>query len=262
MNFKMRKPSYSEIYMYKNIFWVAIALFLFVPLLNSIPLALVINETKDNMAYPENMSYVTGIIQAVLAFTSTYGGMGILAICVAYFGRNAKGVIRLSLLSTAIMYFLLYLMDPLINPYAMNDEEGRLITFIVDVAVNTAVIAVVYALVLWYSKRKGTFMNIPEYELNFGMLKHPYSKVFFIAGGVQFFVALVVEVITMAQLFMDKSTGLPETTADYVYWILQYVYLLLYAVIGFIVMVAIGLLASKLRESGKMKFSKNQGMKM
>ena len=247
----MRKPTFSEIYMYKNIFWLAFALFLFIPLVNAIPLALIVNETSGNIAYPQALSYAVNILQAAMSFIATYGMLGILAICVTYFGKNAKGVITLALLSPAVNSLLLYVMAPIIDPNAAYDAASRFLALVVDIFINTLIIFVIYLIILAYSKKKNTFMNISDYKLDSGMVKHPYSGAFLIACGVQFGVSVVVELITMVQMFLDKSIGPPETLSHYVYWLLQYAYIFIFAAVGYILMVLIGMLSSKLRNSGK-----------
>ena len=259
MKLTIRKPTHSEIYMYKNLFWVAVLLFVFIPLLSSIVIYPVSLAMQNNVAYKSVMPTVNAI-GAVLSFIGTYGGFGVLAVTVCYFGNNGIGIIRLALLSNLISYLSLWTVHILINPYA--DEGGSLITMAVEILINTAFVAILYFAVLVYAKRRRTFMDIPNYGFSVRIKKHPFTGAFLCVSIIYFVINIAIELATMISQFLDPSIGLPRNNAEILTLVSRYGYVLLYTVAGMAVMMLIGVLASALRKRGRVVFSKNQGLVM
>jgi preprotein translocase subunit Sss1 len=98
-------------------------------------------------------------------------------------------------------------------------------------------------------------MNIDPYTFSSAMKKHPYTKTFILTAAVYAVVDVIVEAIGMIVYFTDPKNyfSLPSTAWEIFELVLQYIYILLFAAIGFVIMVIIGLLAQRLKNSGKNK---------
>ena len=51
--------------------------------------------------------------------------------------------------------------------------------------------------------------------------------------------------------FLDPAIGTPINIGETMYWVLQYVEVILFAALGFVITVVIGLYAQKLKDSAK-----------
>lgn len=258
MDIKMRKPTFSEVYMYKNIYWLAFLLFIFIPLFQAFVISPVSVVMSGNIAY-KGVYPIVKVISSVLAYASTYGGFGVFAACVCFFGNNAKGVLRLAFLSNLVAYFSLWVVYIFVNPYA--DEGGSLITMAVDILVNTAVVFVIYFAVLVYSKKRNSFMNIPNYGLGDLVSKHPFTGVFVTASAVYFIFKLVIEGITTFIELTAPGAGAIRTAEIYAR-LISFGYMVLEAFAGLALMMLIGMLMSKLRKRGRLVYADNPGIKI
>ena len=84
-----RKPTYAEIYMYKNLFWLDIGILIFLPVLNNLFLQLIRLYTDGNIAYG-SLGAVMAAVQEAISLFSGYAGIGILCVCMLYFGKKRR----------------------------------------------------------------------------------------------------------------------------------------------------------------------------
>lgn len=243
----MRKPTYTEIYTYKNLFWLAVGVFGFVPFFNNFVLQLVRLSIQGDIAYG-SLSDVVGVFQEALSLVSVYLGLGALAVCLVYFGNNAKGVIYLAFGSHGITFFA-SLFTYFI--YGGDNIGPAVFMLLVDAIVNFGIYFIIYIVVLKLSAKKGTFMNVPKFAFSKSMIAHPFVRAFLISavifGGAQ----LLAVVYTMVGDFLDPSLGVPVNTADIMYWVLEYVTVIVNTVIGFAVMLFVASLTERYLKSGR-----------
>jgi hypothetical protein len=247
----MRRPTFAEVYMYKSLFWFAIAAFIFCPLLNNVVLQMVYWYVTTDVAYAFLVTPI-GVIQEAVSLFSMYAGLAVLGVSVLYFGTNAKAVTVAAFVSHAVV--MLSYMIAIYVGFGGITPEYIVEAFIVS-APDAAVMLFVYLVLLHYAKKKNTFMNIDTYTFSSAMKKHPYTKAFILTAVVYATVDIVVEAIGMIVYFVDPKNyfSLPSTPGEILNLVLQYVYILLFAAIGFVIMVLIGLMAQRLKDSGKRK---------
>ena len=253
MKLEMRKPTYSEIYTYKNVFWFAFAVFVFAPFVNSFAIQLVILYTNSNVVY-QSLAMVLAFVSDGVSLISNYAGLAVLSLCIVYFGGNAKGVIRLAYISHAVTLVssaLTYLL------YTGTLPWSAVFMLIADGIANLAVTALVHVIVLRYAIKRKTFMAIEEYKFSSKIKKHPYTGAFVISCAIFGAVQLIVLLYRMIGDFLDPSLGVPVSVADTVYWVLEYAYIFVYTAIGFVISVLVGFMVSAIKSSGKEKFAKH-----
>lgn len=246
MKKEMRRPSYSEVYMYKNLFWLAIAVFVFMNVLNELVLRVVYIYAVTDVAY-QPYAQAIRIVREGLSVVTNYVGLAVLSVCLTYFGHNARGVIRAAFISHAV-YFVSYTLA-----YYMS--TGYIIESVIqgftEAAVNCLVMLMIYIVIMRYTSKKDVQMNVGRYVFGASMTGHVYTKVFALAvsifGGAQ----MILLVIDMLIDFLDPAIGTPINIGETMYWVLQYLEVILFAALGFVITVAIGLYAQKLKDSAK-----------
>ena len=258
MDLKMRKPTYSEVYMYKNIYWLAFLLFVFIPLFQAFVISPISVVMSGNIAY-KNVFPIVKALSSLLSYLSIYGGFGVLAASVCYFGFNARGVITLALLNNLISYFSLWVVKIFVDPYA--DEGGEFIVMCVDTIINTLFVLVLLFAVIVYSKKRGAFMNIPNYGLGSLLSKHPFTVTFTLVSVIYFLLKLVIEIITTVIEPSAPGVGSIRTAEIYAR-LISFGFMLVEALAGLAVMMLIGILMSRLRKRGRMVYAQNPGIKI
>lgn len=242
----MRKPNYTEIYLYKNFFWLAIGVFGFVPVFNNFVLQLIHLTTDQNIAYGDLSKYIA-VFQEILSLISTYVGFGVLAVCVTYFGKNARGIINLAFISHGLT-FIFSLFTYVI--YGGNNVGPAIFMLISDALINLASYFAIYLIILKTAQKHDTFMNIPRFDL-LHPKAHPYFRAFSISalifGGLQ----LITLIYTMIGDFIDPSLGPPVNLRDTLYWVFEYLTVIASTVSGFLIMLAVAVLAQKYIRSAR-----------
>ena len=148
--------------MYKNLFWLAIGVFAFVPIFNNFILQLVRLTTQGDIAYGA-LSENIGVFQEWLSLAATYLGLGTLAVCLVYFGNNAKGVIYLAFGSHGFTFFA-SLFTYFI--YGGDNIGPAVFMLLVDAVVNALIYFIIYIAVLKSSEIMDTFMNVPKFAFS------------------------------------------------------------------------------------------------
>ncbi len=247
----IRKPTYSEIYMYKSLFWLAIGLFVFCPILNNVALQIALYKSATNILY----SFITlplQIFKEIFSLLYMYAGYAVFAICVLYFGKKAKGVLLtsfaanpLSLLTYCVTLWLMGVSDGSIYAEAITNELANLLLK-----------AALYFALIFVSKKKQSFMNIDTYSFSSSMKKHPYTVGFAVMAGAVAVVSIIIETVSNIAYYTNPRNyyQIPDTFAEVMQEIIvPYINFFVYAAIGFIIMVLVGLLAQRLKDSGKRK---------
>lgn len=232
---EMRKPTHNEIYMYKNLLWLSIGVFVFVPVLSNCVLQLVVLFTDGNIAYGETSTYVAAL-RDIIVLISHYIGMGTLVVCLINFGKNAIGVIFLAFISHLIT-FVTSMTTYLI--YGGDYFYSVIFMFAVDMLVNAAVYLVLYLFIMHVVKKKNTILNLPEYHFRLLDTKDPVS--FSILGCTLIYGAFEIGALLYRMIgdFIDPSLGPPVNTADTLYWVLEYVTVIVGVTAGYFIMLGV-----------------------
>ncbi len=245
----MRKPNSGEVYMYVNLFWLAVGVFVFMPILNNFVLQLVILFTDGNIFYG-SLSSTLSTVRDVLGIISSYGGLGVFSVAIINFGKNAFGVIILGFISHGVTLFSSLL------TYALYGGEDTMTAFLlltIDMAVNMAVYTVIYFVLMLVVKKRDTVLNVPPYRLRVIYLAHPLALAFFLAALVYGGTNIVVTLYTMISDFLDPSIGPPISMADTLYWVMEYLSDIVSMCVGYFIMLFVGALAEKYKRSVSFK---------
>ncbi len=238
-----RKPTKGEAYMYVNLLWLAVGVFVFIPILNNFIIQLVILATDGNVFYgslPETLS----VIRDVLGAAGNYIGLGVLAVCLINFGRNAFGVTVAAFASHGITFCASML------AYSVFADDIMTAFFVlgVDTVFNILVYCVIYLVIMYIAKKKDTLLNVPPYSLGIFNSRHPLSLAFILTSAVYCVISLLVVLYTMIGDFLDPSLGPPVTLADKLHWVTQYLTPVISSLIGYFVMLFIGEYAERLKK--------------
>lgn len=246
MNTKTRRPTFSEVYMYKNLLWLSVISFVFLPIFSELILRVVYLYTVTDIAYA-SLAAPINAVREILTVVAKYISLAVLCVAVVYFDKHAVGVVRLAFIShavEAVTYIIAYFL------YTGGILAASLI-IIVEAAVNCLVTLIIWLFVRGYARKRETFLNVPDYKLGASMLRHPYTGAFIRAiavfGGAQLGFVLY----DMIDAFLDPSLGTPINMKETVYWILLYAEVIIYAALGFMIAVAIGLLSRRIKSKGK-----------
>lgn len=253
----MRKPTYAEAYMYKNFLWLAVAVFAFIPFLNNFLLQFLQLYTEGDIAYGSLGTFLSAL-KSFLSVASVYIGFGVLVTAVINFGKNAVGIIRLAFLSHLIT-FLSATATCLLYAYVsyghiLTDSVLMQVTMlIIDAAVNLTVYFIIYSVLITVAKKKDTVLNTPSIKGRFTDTRHPLILSSVISISVHFGVQLLTVLVNMITAFIDPSIGPPVNAADILYWVLQYLSVIVLAAVGLIVIILIIFLSEHYLKSGRRK---------
>ena len=231
----MRKPTNNEIYMYKNLFWVCVGAFVFVPVFNNFFLQMIVLFTEGDLAYGKFSSYVAAI-QDIIGLVASYVGLGAFVVCLINFGKNSVGVIFLAFLSH-IITFVASMFTYFI--YGGSYFFTAVFMLSVDMLINLAVYFIIYLVLLRIVKKKETILNVPEYRFRVINTQNPLTLAVLCAAGLYGVFQLVAILYRMIGDFLDPSLGPPVNLADTLYWVLEYVTVIVGVVIGYFIMLAV-----------------------
>ena len=244
----MRKPTFSEVYMYKNLLWGAVILFIALPIVSELMLRVVYLYVATDVAY-QTLAAPIDLIREVITVTSRYAALAVLCITVVYFDRHARAVVRLA--------FIFHAVEALTYIIAYYLYTGQVLSatlwIIVEALVNAAVTLAIWLFVRGYARKREYFLNVPDFRLDASIMRHPYTGAFIRAIAVFGGTKLAFVLYDMIDAFLDPSLGTPINMKETVYWILLYAEVVIYAALGFVIMVALGLLAQALRNGGRKK---------
>lgn len=236
----MRKPSFAEVYMYKNLFWLAVGVFLFVPFLDKFVLQVVQLYVEGDIAY---VGLSDGILMARewISSVATHVGFGTVAVAIMYFGSNARGIIAMLLASQGVG-----LISSLMAYWVCGGQDIISAIFILffDFAATEAVYGLILFLLLRISKKKQTVLNIAPYKVRLLDISHPITKGVFTAVTVFGAASLIALIYRMIGDFIDPSLGMPINMYEWLYWVLEYLYVFIRYVVGYLAAMAVTVLAS------------------
>lgn len=237
----MRKPSFAEVYMYKNLFWLAVGVFLFVPFLNSFILQVVQLYVDGDIAYGALSS---GILTARewISSVAAHMGFGVATVTVMYFGTNAKGVITMMLASQGVGFI-----SSLMAYWVCGGQDIVSAVFILffDLLVTEAVYGLILILLIRISKKNQTVLNIAPYKVRLLDIAHPITKGVFTAVTVFGIANLIALIYRMVGDFIDPSLGMPINLYEWLYWVLEYLNVFIRYIVGYLAAMAITVLASR-----------------
>lgn len=236
----MRKPTYAEAYMYKNLLWLAVGAFAFVPFLNNFILQFVYLFTYGDIAYTGLSTFIS-VFQSVIGALSVYTGLGVLCVCVINFGKNAKGVIRLAFLTHLISFLSSVLTCSLYSfvsfGYFFTDNVlFQSFLLLADAAASALVYLAIYLFILKISKKYDTVLNVPSISGRYTDLKHPTVLSVFVSGIIYSGVQLLIVIYNMITDFTDPSIGPPMNASDVIFWVIEYLSVIVSLAIGLLIM--------------------------
>ncbi len=236
----MRKPSFAEVYMYKNLFWLAVGVFLFVPFLNSFILQVVQLYVEGDIAYGA-LSDVILTARDWISSIATHMGFGAVAVAVMYFGSNARGIITMMLTSQCVGF-----VSSLIAYWVCGGQDIVSAIFILffDFAATEAIYGLILLLLLRISKKKQTVLNIAPYKVKLLDISHPVTSGVFTAVTVFGIASLIALVYRMIGDFIDPSLGMPINIYEWLYWVLEYLSVFMRYVVGYLAAMAVTVIAS------------------
>ncbi len=243
----LRKPNLGEIYMYTNLFWLAVLVYVFIPIFNNFVLQLIILYTDGNIAYG-SFSETVSVVRDVLAAAASYVGLGIFAVCLINFGKNAFGVTVMAFVTHGVS------LCTSLFTYSIYGGEDALVAFFLlgtDMLVNIFVYAIIYLVLMYIVKKRSTVLNVPTYKLRVLSLKHPLSFAFFIVALIYGLANILATLYQMIGDFLDPSLGPPVSLADTLYWVTEYLSDIVLVCVGYFIMLAVGSVAEKWKKFNK-----------
>lgn len=243
--------------MYKNLLWLAVGVFAFVPLMNDFLLQFLYLYTEGDIAYG-NLGAFISVIKSVLSFVSVYVGLGVLTVTVINFGKNAVGVIRLAFISHGVTFLASFLTCGLYSYvsygyFFTDDVLMQTLMLIIDAAVNLIAYLFIYLALIKITASKETLLNTPSVKGRYTDIKHPLVFAAVIAVGIHSGARLLTVLYSMIIAFTDPSIGPPVNTADIMYWVLQYLSVFAFAAVGVVICELIFLLSEHYVKMGKRK---------
>ena len=247
----MRRPTYSEIFMYKSLFWLSVLVFFLCPILNKVVLEVLLVNVSADVAY-SFLSLPILIIQAVLSYAPIYAGFGVISVCVLYFGKNAVSVAMVAFISPLLELIATFVGQMLAYGGILSASDT-----LINVIPSVAAMLAIYILLRVYADKKQTCMNIPEYSFGALAMKHPYTKGAFIACVTYSLLHILTQAINMIIYFNDPKNyySLPSEIGEIlVEIVLPYAVIILFAMLGFVIMLLIGFMAQKIKKKAKEKY--------
>ena len=253
----MRKPTFAEAYMYKNLFWIAVGVFAFVPFLNDFLFQFLYLYTEGDIAYG-NLGAFISTVKSFLSFVSVYIGLGVLAVTVINFGKNAVGVIRLAFITHGVTFLSSFLTCGLYSyvsyGYFLTDDVlMQTLMLIIDGAVNLIAYLLIYLMLIKITVSRETVLNTPTVKGRYTDLKHPLVLASVISIAIHSGARLLTVIYSMITAFNDPSIGPPVNAADIMYWVLQYLSVFAFMAIGTVIAELIILLSEHYLKMGKRK---------
>jgi hypothetical protein len=237
--------------MYKSLLWLGVAAFIFCPIFNNAFLKVLLSYVDSNIAY-RGLTLPLLIMQAVFSFVPLYVGFGVLAVAIINFGSNARAVIRIAFISKLTELLSMYLGE-IIASKRIQSVMDPLIT----VLINTFALLVVFIAVSIYAKKKNTYMSVDKYTFSRKMLTHPYTRGAALMCGAYVLLNVIAEVISNVTYITNPKNyyNIPNDVGGILLEFgLPYMLVISLALLGFVIMLCVGLAADKFKRSGKRKF--------
>ncbi len=253
----MRKPTYSEKYMYKNLLWLSVAIFAFFPFLTTFLLQFLYLNTYTDAAYG-SLGIFISVITSILSFLSVYMGLGILTVTVINFGKNAVGIIRLAFLSHLISFLSGFLTctvyEYVSSGFFITDTVlMEILMLAIDAVANLLVYIIVYIILIRITEKRKTVLNTPPLKKRYTDIRHPLIFAAVISVAVHSGIQFLMVIYDMITAINDPSIGPPINTSDVIYWILEYLSVFVIAALGMVVIELIFLLSEYYIKSGRNK---------
>ncbi len=248
----MRKPTYSEIYMYKSLLWLGVAAFIFCPIFNNVVLKVLLSYVDANIAYRGYITLPLLILQAIFSFVPLYIGFGVLAVAIINFGSNSKAIIRIAFISKLIELLSMYF-----GEFVASKRILSLVEPIITVIINAFALLMVYIAVSVYAKRKNTYMSVDKYTFSRKMLTHPYTRGMVLMCVVYVLLNVIAEVISNVNYITNPKNyyNIPNDVGGILLEFgLPYLLLISLAALGFVIMLCVGLASESFKRNGKRKF--------
>ena len=214
-----------------SLFWLSVILFFVVPFINALVLQTVILSVESNIAY-KGLAPVLTAVKDVSSVLASYFSLGVIACSVAYYGiKNNKGTVAVALLHFPFE-FLMHMISYIIS--GAKSYAAALFMLGTDASANTLLYAVILAILetVRYKKQKSKTditPPIPKKSIGkSGMFSYLWASV-----GVFAAAQLLALIYAMISAFVDPSLGTPINLQEWVYWITEYLTVVIYAVLGY-----------------------------
>lgn len=221
----------------ESVFWLSVLLFIAFPVINSFILQTVVLNVSGNIAYRSIVPTLT-LIRDILSVLCSYAGLGVMAAAVANYGaKNTLGTVILGLLSHTVGFFAS------MGAYLLSGAKNFAVatfTFAVDAIANTlvyAVILVVLALIRKNQNKKGDLsVQLSKDKL---IAKGGAYSYMLTAAGIFGIAQLATTLYRMITDFLDPSIGVPINLQEWIYWVTEYLTIIIYLGIGYFIVLGI-----------------------
>lgn len=228
----------KEEYMRRSLFWLGILVYIVLPVVNHLLLQTVNFSVDGNIAYG-NLSDFIATAQDIISAVNSYAGLGILVCAVAYFGLYSGGTAML-----AFAYQPVILISSLIA-YKLaggTSIDAAIYYFGVDALANLFIYAVIYGVLFIIRYKKFTSGETRVKPINGKIITKGGIYTYMIAataifGGAQ----LASKLYTMIDAFVDPALGPPINVQEVIYWITEYLSVIVYTAIGYFIIFAIAM---------------------
>lgn len=221
----------------ESLFWLAVGVFIFVPIINSLVIQTVILSIEGNIAY-KGAYPVLNIAADILSVVSAYAGVGLMTVALAYFGlKKAKGVVILSITSHLVTFIASVLCYAFLGGV---DYEKAIFFLGADMLAGIVVYSLIIMTVslIRRGKKKRGLDTHPDVNGKIigkgGIFSYIFASV-----GIYFGVQLGLKMYDMISAFLDPSIGLPINPREWMYWITEYLTQMIYGAIGYFTCLAL-----------------------
>lgn len=227
----------SEIMTQKSIFWLSVLLFIAFPIVSGFILQTVVLNVSGNIAYKSLVPTLT-LIRDIASVLCSYAGIGVMAAAVANYGiRNSFGTVILGLLSHTVGFFAS------MGAYLLSGAKNFAVatfTFAVDAVANTLIYAVILVALILIRKNEIKKGNLPPKLSKDRLIDKGGAYTYILtATGIFGIAQLATTLYRMVTDFLDPSIGVPINLQEWIYWVTEYLTIVIYLGIGYFIVLGV-----------------------
>ena len=230
---KPTKETTSQTLLRSTLFWIGVLIYVALPFVTYFILQTVVINVEGNIAYKEITPTVSAIANLIAVFTS-YAGIGLVAVTIAYFGvKKAKHTVILCISSQfigVIFSMLAYTLS------GARNYQVALFSLGIDAFFTTLIYVGIIVSVHFIRKSKLTHHGnaVPELDGKIVSRGGIYTYLFG-SVGIYAAVQIIAKLYDMISKFIDPSYGLPVNLTEQLYWPTEFVKLFIYASLGYLI---------------------------
>ena len=227
------KETTSQTLLRSTFFWLGVLIYIALPFVTYFILQTVVINVEGNIAYKEITPTVSAIANLIAVFTS-YAGIGLVAVTIAYFGvKKAKDTVILCISSQfigVIFSMLAYTLS------GARNYQVALFSLGIDAFFTTLIYIGIIVTVHFIRKSKLTHQGnaVPELDGKIVSRGGIYTYLFG-SVGIYAAVQIIAKLYDMISKFIDPSYGLPVNLTEQLYWPTEFVKLFIYASLGYLI---------------------------